>query len=355
MATFIFNDISDFKKHVGGGVNQSLSLASLEPWIEMAAQAHVLPWLGADTWLALVQNMDAQTPDEDLSNLLPYVQRAVALLTMYEYSQIGAVQFSEGGMHRAETEGLKSPFKYQETAYRQQMLQHGFESIERMLVYLETEEAKYPLWQADPAYSRNKSHFINTATDFRMLYGKQLSRYIFEIIRPILEEVETFAILPIIGQAQYDDLKQGIALKALTAEETALVQIIQRAVAHFTIQEAIERHWVQFNGNRVIQMETLEPQGYQREVSATRIPFAVKWAHHNLLANRHISYIRHYLSSRLATFPLYATHLETEAEEQSESTQATDEQLYYDDRYFGAFPIPGVNDKTPIPSSIKRL
>ena len=138
---------------------------------------------------------------------------------------------------------------------------------------LEDNEAKYPLWQADPAYARNKAHFINTATDFRMLYGKQLSRYIFEIIRPILEEVETFAILPTIGQEQYDDLKQGIALKALTADEFALVQIIQRAVVHFTMQEALERHWVQFNGNRIVQIETLEPQGYEGKVPASVLDF----------------------------------------------------------------------------------
>jgi len=149
---------------------------------------------------------------------------------MYEYSQIGAIQFSEGGAFRSESEGLKSPYKYQEEAYRQQMLQHGFESIERMLNYLEDNEVKYPLWQADPAYQRNKAHFVNTATDFRLLYGKQLSRYIFEILRPIMDEVETFAILPILGQAQYDDLKEGISLKALTADETALIQLIRRAV-----------------------------------------------------------------------------------------------------------------------------
>lgn len=356
MATFIFTDISEFKDHVGGGVNQSMSMASLKPWIEMAMQAHVLPWLGAGTWSALVANMDAQNPDADLTALLPYVQRPVALLTMYEYSQIGNIQVGEGGLYRAETDDLKSPFKYQETAYRQQMLQHGFESIERMLNYLEDNEAKYPLWQADPAYQRNKEHFINTALDFRLLYGKLLSRYEFEIIRPIMEEVETFAILPIIGQAQYDDLKEGIALKALTADEQALIQLIRRAVSHFTMQEAIERHWVQFNGNRVVQVETLEPQGYEREGSAQRAPFSTKWRHHQLLANRHISYIRHYLSSRLETFPLYADHLEEEAAtENTDTSQAADDNLYYSDRYYGAFPIPGVSDKKPIPSSIKRL
>lgn len=347
----LFADITDFKEQVGGAVNQSLSLRSIGPWIEMAAEAHILPWLGQETWEAL----QAGSLSQELHNLRPYVQRAAALLTMYEYSQIGNVQFGEGGMFQVENEGIRGPYKYQETAYRKQMLHHGYEAIERLLLFLETNEANYPLWQADPAYDRNKAHFINTAFEYRQLYGKLLSRYIFEMLRPIIDEVETFAILPTLGQPQYDDLKEGIQLKALTADEQALIDLIQRAVVHFSMQEALERHWVQFEGNRVVQLETLEPQGYQRAGSASATSFSIKWQHHQLMASRHISFIRHYLESRLDFFPLYAAHLETQAEASGGEQTVAEQELYYNDRYFGAFPIEGVTDGTPKVKGIKNI
>lgn len=355
MATYIFQNITSFKEHVGGAVNQSLSLNSLKPWVEMATQDHIIGWLGKDMWDDLVAAVEADTVSPEQGNLLPYVQRPVALLSMYEYSKIGTVQFGEGGMYRQENEGLKSPYKYQEEAYRKQMIHHGYESIERMLVFLEDNEADYPLWQADSAYQRNKTHFINTAVDFRQRYGKQLGRYLFEQLRPIINEVELFAILPTIGQDQYDDLKEGILLKALSADEQELIGLIQNVVVHFTMQEALERHWVQFEGNRVVQLESLEPKGFERAGSAANTPFSIKWQHHRLLANRHISYVRHYLESRLDLFPLYAAHLAEEVAAASETSTATDEELYYSDRYFGAFPIHGGTDPAPKVNGIKNI
>jgi len=347
----LFADISKFKEHVGGAVNQTLSLRSIGPWVDMAAESHVIPWIGQATWDAL----NAESLSEQLEALLPYVQRPVALLTMYEYVQVGNVQLGEGGMFQVEIEGIKRPFKYQETAYRKQMLHHGYESLERLLAFLEANENDYPLWQADPAYARNKAHFINTAFEFRQLYGKLLSRYIFEMIRPIIDEVENFAVLPTLGQAQYDDLKEGISLKALTTDEQALIDLIQRAVVHFSMQEALERHWVQFEGNRVVQLETLEPQGYERAGSAGTTSFSIKWQHHQLMASRHISFIRHYLESRLDVFPLYAAHLETEAEASGGTQTESLEEQYSNDRYFGAFPIDGVKNGKPPVKGIKNI
>lgn len=353
MPTYIFNDSSEFKTHLGGAINQDISMLSLAPWIEMAAQAHIWDWLSQAQWDELVSVVEGGPPTEPQSDLLDKVRRATALLSMYEYIKVGNTQFTEGmGLIRAESDTMKSAYKYQENEYRQQMLIMGYEALEIMLNFLEDNESDYPTWVASTAYARNKSLFINTAQTFRQYYGRQLSRYVYEVIRPIIQEVELFAILRVIGQDQYDDLKQGIALKALTTDEQTLIGLIQQAIVHFSIQEAMARHWIQFQGNRVVQAETLEPQGLERAGSATGVQFSTKYSHHNLFANRNISYILYYLEENLDTFPLYKAYYEERQEEEEEATQDEAAQ-YYADRNFGAFPIP-VSGKKKV-TGIKRL
>ncbi|PHN06940.1 DUF6712 family protein [Flavilitoribacter nigricans] len=353
MATYIFTSIADFKAHLGGAINQNLNINSLAPWIEMAAQTHIWDWLSQGQWEALVTAVDG-TPSAEQTALLNKLKRTTALLTMYEYAKVGSVQFTEGmGMVRAESDQQKTAYKYQEADYRRQMLVMGYESLEVMLDFLEDNEDDYPLWVASTAYTQNKALFINTARVFRQYYGKQLSRYVYETIRPIIEEVETFAILRVIGQDQYDDLKEGIALKSLTADETTLISHIQKAVVHFTIQEAMSRNWVQFEGNRIVQLETLEPQGIERAGSAAGGAFSEKYNHHNLLANRHISYILYYLKNNLSSYPLYEAYYEARIEEESTTTTETDTELYSSNRYYGAYPlVPSTEKKV---TGIKRL
>lgn len=354
MATYIFTNITDFKAHLGGAINQNLNINSLAPWIEMAAQTHIWDWLSQAQWDLLVTAADG-TPSAEETALLDKVKRTTALLTMYEYAKVGSVQFTEGmGLVRAESDAQKTAFKYQEVDYRQQMLIMGYESLEAMLDFLEDNEADYPTWVASAAYTSNKSLFINTARVFRQYYGKQLSRYVYETIRPIIEEVETFAILKIIGEDQYADLKEGIALKSLTADENTLISYIQKAVVHFTIQEAMARNWVQYQGNRIVQLETLEPQGTERAGTASGAAFLAKYSHHNLLANRHISYLLYYLENNLTTFPLYETYYDARVLEESTDTSTEDDTaLYSSNRYYGAYPlVPSTKKKT---TGVKRL
>lgn len=354
MATYIFTNITDFKAQLGGAINANMNPNSLAPWIEMAAQTHIWDWLSKAQWDALVTAVDGSSTSTEQDDLLIRLKRTTALLTMYEYAKVGSVQFTEGmGMVRAESDNQKTAFKYQEVDYRKQMLTMGYESLEIMLDFLEDNEDDYPLWQASTAYTRNKALFINTARVFRQYYGKQLSRYVYEIIRPIIEEVETFAILKVIGQDQYDDLKEGIALKSLTADESTLIGLIQKAIVHFTIQEAMERNWVQFEGNRIVQLESLEPQSMERAGTAAGAGFSTKWSHHQLLASRHISYLLYYLENNLATYPLYEAYYEERQEEESTTTTQTDSELYSSDRYYGAYPL--VTRKEKKPTGIKRL
>ncbi|MGL6148976.1 MAG: DUF6712 family protein, partial [Plesiomonas sp.] len=103
----IFIDIDDFKKYVGGGANKSLEIESIAPTIQDAFEQYLRPWLGDTLADEILHNATATA----LETLMPHVKRPLAKLTMHKYSRIGAIQFSEGGMYRVETDNMRSAYK----------------------------------------------------------------------------------------------------------------------------------------------------------------------------------------------------------------------------------------------------
>ena len=321
MAYEIFQDIQELKQFIGGGANVGLNMESLAPTIATAARNHLFHWLSETQWQDLVDNID--NPGSTREALLPYVQKPLAMLSMYEYRKIGGIQFGEAGIYRVESETEKSAFKYQENDYSEFMLYNGYEELEAMLKFLEANEADYPLWQASSAYQRNKSLFLNYATEFRDAYSQYLARYTFDFLRPLIDDIEHFAILPLIGQTQFDALKDGILLKALNAPEQSLVQLIQRAVANFAIEEGMKRHWVKLEGKDVVQNEKLEPQSFVKQSNPSGQAFDLTLRHQESWANRHISQIKNFLENNIADFPDYQAYLDSQTTEE----ESTDERL----------------------------
>lgn len=318
MAAYIFEDISQFKEFVGGAVNVSLELDSLAPTIGLAAEKHLMQWLSREQFDALVDGFSS--PSAEQTALLPYVQRPLALLTMFEYAKIGGMMVGEAGFFRIETDDKKTPYKYQENQYKEYMLQHGYESLERMLSFLEDNEDDYPDWFQSDAYERNKALFLNTAAELRDVYSKYVDRYTFEVIRPLIEDLETFAILPLLGDEQFEEVKAAILAKNLTSLQLDLVKLIRKAVGNFAIEEALKRHWVLLKGNQILQLETLEPQGYQREGSPAGSSLSLALLQQDEWGNRHISNIRRFLEKNLEDFPLFKAYDEARDEEQEEAT-----------------------------------
>lgn len=292
----IISEISELKSYIGAAGNVSIRMEDLSPFLDLVGHQHLRPWLGKTTYEELRDNHT----DSPIASLLPYAQRPLALLGMYEYSKVNGIMITGSGNIRVEGENKKTAYKYQENAYRQVMLEQGWESIERMLEYLDDNEDDYLAWKVEAA-KRHRSLFINYASTYRDLYGKQVSRYVFETLRPIIEELEEFLFVPMLGQPFFDAIKQNILDNDLEEEinvrRKELVQLMQRVLVHFAMKEGINRNWVRFDGDRVVQYESLEPQGNQKAGVAKNEPVAHQLRHNIDFANRHINAVKKHLET----------------------------------------------------------
>lgn len=328
MAAYIFPDFDTFKSHVGGAVSQSMLLETITPAILDAAEQHIIPWLGQTMWDFLVAGVAADNLTSPHTTLLPYVQRALARLTLFEYSKEGSVQFSEVGLMRQESDSegvVKGAWKYQENQYREHQRDRGFEALEKMLIHLEANSGDYSKWTSDTASNRNREYYINTAILFRTIYSLKISRYVFEVMRPVMNEVELFAIMPNLGEDFHDELKAAILAKTTSAAQNSAIAFIQRAVVHFTVRESIRREIVQHTGDAIVLKEKLEPQSYVREGSPSNDKLSLQLRQNDEFGNRYISSLLRMLDANLDDYPTYKAYKEELAAAEEEATTIDDE------------------------------
>ncbi|MEO0341464.1 MAG: DUF6712 family protein [Bacteroidota bacterium] len=312
----IFSNIEDFKVYVGGAVNKSVELDSLQPAYHEVLQKNIIPLLGQTLWNTVSDTWN-NNPTSETTALLPFIKRPLSQLTMFEYAKIGNIQFSESGMMRVETDQMKSAYKYQEKQYQDWMRTAGYNSLEELQLFLMENKANYADWPASESFRL----MINTARTFRSYFGKQVNRYIFEILRPIIEEVEIFVIEPSIGTAQYDILKTAIAEANADDDQLILLHKLYRALAHFTIEEAMHRQFVKFDGDQVVKMEGLEPQTYTKTSNASgkEVEFARRY--HQFRAAQHLKRALTFLQDNLDTYPEYKAFYEAQQAAESEDNQ----------------------------------
>ncbi len=322
----MFTSITQLKEHIGGGGNLSLEIDSLRPTWELVAENDLLIWLGPTTYAALLTyvNDDDETGDDDLTALLPHVRRPLALWTMAEYAKIGGIQFGESGMFRIEGEGKASTYKYQENAYKDYMLQHGWNALETLLNFLEENRLTYTDW-ASEARPRHRALMINTAAELRDCYARYCNRYTFESIRPLIEDMEIFFIKPGIGPEQFDALKAVILANNLDATQAEAVARLRRALAHMAVKEALNRNLVEVKGHRLVQVESLEPQSYHKESPPSLANVSAAHTQLDEFAQRHLDYALEYLAAHPEDFPEYAEYAAAQADAAAAIAAAAEE------------------------------
>lgn len=262
MAAELFSNFADLKTYVGGRLNQSVKLESLEATIYETARRHIVPWLGS----TLYTSLNGGSLSAELTALLPYVKRPLALLTIYEYSKVGAIEVGESGMHRVETDTRKSAYRYQEREYKEDALIKGYNALEQMLKYLDDHQSDFSTWASSAEGRTHLTPLLNYASDFRLLTLPDCDRYTFECLRPIISEIQLLGIQRLLPKSFWDGLLSRHLAGTLTDAEKQLRTYMRQAIAHKAITEAVKQRWVKVDGGRVSIQEDF---GDQRNTNQT--------------------------------------------------------------------------------------
>jgi len=297
----LFSTFANFKTFVGGRINQSIELDSIAPTIYDTARRHLVPWLGLEFYEAMVAAA-AGTPNSAQTALLPYIKKPLALLTMYEYSKVGKIFFSENGLQRFENENFKSAYRYQEKDYVESMLEHGYDAIENLLLFLDREQATYTDWRDSDEGEAHLSMLLNYAAEFRRLTSHQCDRYTFEALRPIIADVEVWGAEKIVPAEFWEGFKARHLAGTLTVAEKVVRKYMRQAFAQRALEQATVLHWVQIRSGRIYVAEEF---GEQSQVNRTMPPSGggSLYFAHGVWSDRHTQRWIDYINANPGDFP----------------------------------------------------
>lgn len=237
----LIRTVPDLRKHLGGAISASASFERYSAFVPLA-EARLRAVIGTEIMDLLDEQSAGNAAALSAANakLLPFVQKAVAFYTYQEFLPYSVGEDGDLGLQEPGSENTK-PIRLGMLEKRiATTADKAAQAIETVLVLLFTKASDYPAWAASAEATAMRRMFVRSGTDLgRALPATNGSFRLFFTLRNYLAEAETAALVPAMGQAQYDALKTKLQNgTTLTAVEKGLVEAAQKAVAHVAYREA---------------------------------------------------------------------------------------------------------------------
>lgn len=240
----LIKSVSDLKEHLGRAISKATSDDFFVSYIRLAQDDFIIPAIGPELFDELdtaLNNPSSTTPMEPKKKaLLSMLQRSLAFYAYWKYLPFSLGTDGDGGLQEQETDKSK-PVRMGvlEKRLRESILNAG-NSLERALVYLYASPNDFPTWKNSPSYQQGKGLMIANATELTEYLPQAGGSYRFFLsLRPYLKEAELNDILPVIGQAQYNDLKAALVSPVIDGDQKKLLRVIGPALAACAYREAL--------------------------------------------------------------------------------------------------------------------
>jgi len=196
--------------------------------MKAAERSYILPLLGAD----LLSTLQSTPLDPKYNELLSIAQRAEAYLAYYLDLPTLQVQIADNGLSSFANANRQAAHRWEYKEVQEMLQNKGCEALEELLELLHAKATEFN-WQAPQAY---QSFFI-TGKDFAGYFNICQPYRTFELLRPVVKQVEDQYIISTIGE----DLYQALLITAAPAPvELQAITLIKKALAQLTIKTAIE-------------------------------------------------------------------------------------------------------------------
>ena len=237
--------------------------------------------------------------------LLPFVQDVIAPFAYAKFLP------SANGM--AGQSGLMVPGEGQTASapkwmYEEQLLAAdaaGWEGVELLYKYLEANKSLFTAWTASDQYSEFKGGFIFNAKTFDDCVKIGKSCRTFVAIKPKMANIEQWAILPVLGQTLFDEIKTQIKANSVSASNAIILPLIREAVANLTMASALDSLNMKIDGRGItvyeastgnesssrIQAQLTERKEYKKNLKDT--------------GDAALNSLAKYLNDNASTYPLF--------------------------------------------------
>lgn len=238
-----------------GLIGRCVDFDKWESVLPMAAR-DVAAIIGRDTARAIAASYDTDT-DEDIVAMM---QKAVAYFAWLKLIPTLDAQHDENGRSRRLGENEKGLTALQEFKDEENIQRLAYEAVDVLIERMTF--ANYTPWTASEKFCQREQLLIRTREEFDYFYIIGSSR-LFVTLLPIMREVQSVHIAPVLGQQYMQRLLTGEEILHGTMNVTAA-----RALALLTVKKAVERLPVEILPNGVVQVQ--QTQSVNQRAKAER-------------------------------------------------------------------------------------
>jgi hypothetical protein len=300
----MFLSTQDFQAYLP--VTNAFSLTAADPFIRIALRTHLYPLFSKQELSHLVALQATNNLNPIQKEALDLLKEATAYFTFQAYKPYLAMQASDGGLHRVETDNLKPLFLRQEIAIEEANLQNAMQACNDALQLIEKNPATFTLWAASQAYTQHHTCFLQTTTQFEKYIQLQYANLVFARIKTVIQATEETYTQAILGTNLYNSLKTKLLANELTLTE----QTLQEKINAYTALIVVANSFVQLNlsyQNGFLTTQYDQPDTYKQQKTPTADN--LQWLLNNTKANAETKRqeLIEFLHKQLPLFPLFAT------------------------------------------------
>lgn len=257
----------------------TIQFNSVAPTIRLVEQQHIAPVLGNALYNSL-NNAYTAAADEsslpnDQKNLLEKCRCVIGPLLCYYYAPKAEVKLGDAGAQRMESDTNKTAYQNQVVNFREQMLREGDLATELLLQFLDENKTAYPGWATSAGYSKYKSLFIKSGSEFNDLFSSHSPYRNYMAMRSKMFDVEQNSIRPLVGDVLFNYLKtkDQTGDPAFTTNEADLLFKIKKVIAYLTVVNAIPFLNVRLdaNGLTVMSLNGVQNDELSKRTAADKV------------------------------------------------------------------------------------
>ena len=294
-------------------VSGTITFSKIKPTIEYVEESILLPLIGNDLYHNLCGYYDdpttISTPYQSMYDMLmKRCRKVVGPYTAYYFIPKAELSLSDSGAQRTETANTKTAYAYQIASSREQRLKEGEANLELLLKFITDNISYFEEWANSAEFVEYKSLFIKSGTEFANLYRTTQPYRNYFATRFKMTDVEVLTIEPAITTPLFDYLKgkDHLVDPQWSEAETKLLLYLKKAIAYFTIAEAIPNLSVRIDGNGLtVNSENTVTANKDLEVRKDADKDKIEHLSKNCYANGQ-SWLKmaiNYISSNAALFP----------------------------------------------------
>ena len=235
--------IEQVRDVIGSSVRKDNTFEILEPYLTKIEENLIAELIGQEQLTAMYGTVSGSG-----EKLLDLIKRAIIWNGYLNGWYQGFYEFTGSGINKSVNDKKESLFRYQEDNIQKDIVRKADEATERLMLFLETNAASFPLYKNSQVYAQNFAYLISTPGALQRALPEVSKSYrMYMVLRAYMDRIENASVRVVTGYDLYDDLKSKVASgSGLDSNYKKLLALAQDYAAPATLREAMPWIRVQF-------------------------------------------------------------------------------------------------------------